>query len=234
DAFLSHDGGDSWHMIHRSQLHGNVYCRPVFDPLDPKTIYAAGGWEGRLKVSHDGGEHWVDLGDLPEGLRELAVDQDHPDLMLAGIEDKTFVSADKGEHWREAQGIRGIVAGFFIDRTSAKDQRACLALTTRGLFQSRDSGKTWSVRGKGLPLELLPKNIAEGAGAPGLCGASDPKTGQCVIYAVFPSREQKGKVVGGVYRSLDRGETWETAMGQGINLDTHAFDEWAEGPVAQY
>ncbi|HLK55844.1 MAG TPA: hypothetical protein VKU00_04750, partial [Chthonomonadaceae bacterium] len=36
------------------------------------------------------------------------------------------------------------------------------------------------------------------------------------------------------YRSLDRGETWQPALGTGLNLETKAFDEWAMGPVAQY
>ena len=32
----------------------------------------------------------------------------------------------------------------------------------------------------------------------------------------------------------DRGDSWQSAMGKGINTDTKTADEWAYGPLAQY
>ena len=83
DAFISRDGGENWTMIHHRQLRGNVRCRPVFHPADPNTIFAAGDWDGGLKVSRDGGVTWKAWGDLPEGVVELAVDAGAPERMLA-------------------------------------------------------------------------------------------------------------------------------------------------------
>jgi photosystem II stability/assembly factor-like uncharacterized protein len=45
---------------------------------------------------------------------------------------------------------------------------------------------------------------------------------------------ENGVLRGGVYRSRDGGETWESAMGRGINVDTTEADQWSYGPIAQY
>ena len=48
------------------------------------------------------------------------------------------------------------------------------------------------------------------------------------------SKIENGAFQGGVYRSRDRGESWERAMGRGINTETRKADQWAYGPIAQY
>ncbi len=55
-----------------------------------------------------------------------------------------------------------------------------------------------------------------------------------MLYCAIPSKVENGQFAGGVFRSTDRGETWQTAMGGGINKDIKAADEWADGPIAQY
>src|SRR5262249_48163846 len=41
--------------------------------------------------------------------------------------------------------------------------------------------------------------------------------GACILYCSVESRDDKGKVTGGIYRSDDRGATWTRAMGEGID-----------------
>ncbi|HUU42444.1 MAG TPA: hypothetical protein VMX57_01610, partial [Planctomycetota bacterium] len=55
-----------------------------------------------------------------------------------------------------------------------------------------------------------------------------------VFYVTIPSQQSGGVFVsGGVYRTTDRGETWEWAMGEGINTEigTHP---WGESDIDQY
>ena len=55
-----------------------------------------------------------------------------------------------------------------------------------------------------------------------------------MLYCTVRSKEENGAFKGGVYRSRDRGETWEPAMGQGLNTETRSADQYAYGPISQY
>ena len=96
------------------------------------------------------------------------------------------------------------------------------AATAQGVWRSDDGGKTWTAKAKGLPSTEV-RAFAGGSNAKAV-----------MLYVSVTAKNEGGKHVGGVYRSADRGETWESAMGQGINKDIVAADEWSMGPVAQY
>jgi photosystem II stability/assembly factor-like uncharacterized protein len=223
-AYLSADGGRSWRMIHHTQLRSNIRCRPAFHPTDPRTIVAAAGWEG-LKVSHDGGERWEPLGRLPGGPRgEIAIDPDNPAFLLVGAGEFVCRSLDGGKTWSRCDGPRGAALAFHIDRTSPTARRVCFAGTAEGVWRSDDGGATWAEKTAGLPSKKL---LA-------FAGGSNAKEKRVMLYGSVTAREEGGRYAGGLYRSADRGETWESAVGPGLNTETKAFDRWAAGPVAQY
>ena len=224
-AYLSHDGGLHWRLIDGLQLRGNTRCRPGFHPTDPSVIYAASGWEGRLRVTRDGGEHWTDIGDLPGGLSgEIAFDPDNPSLILTGGWEGVFISRDAGNHWEACDGPTGEPLSFAVDRSSPTEARVLFAATKEGIWRSDDGGRTWVKKLAGLPTDEI-RSFA---------GGSDPDTGTLMLYCAVPGQSVNGAYRGGVYRSRDRGETWESAMCAGINTETVAADEWAEGDIAQY
>jgi photosystem II stability/assembly factor-like uncharacterized protein len=68
----------------------------------------------------------------------------------------------------------------------------------------------------------------------GFAGGSDAKANLVMLYCTLPSENRGGSFTGGIYRSRDRGETWQAAMGQGINTETEKADQWAYGSIAQY
>lgn len=224
-AYLSTNGGRSWRMIHHAQLSGNTFCRPAFHPDEPGVIYAASGWSGRLKVSRDHGKTWHEIGNLPAGLRgEIAMDPSRPAIMLAGTQNSVWRSTDGGNIWMRSTGPKGSVLGFHFDQSSPLDQRICFAATDEGVWRSEDGGATWVDARFGLPAWGLRAFV----------GASNARDSLCMLYAVVPSRQESGLLVGGIYRSSDRGASWESAMGDGINRDVKAADSWAMGPIAQY
>ncbi len=212
-AFLSFNGGVTWRMIHHAQLRGNTRCRAGFHPQDINVIYAPSGWRGRLHISRDRGETWNPYGDLTGRLvGEIALDPDQPDLMLTGCQQHVWRSEDGGEHWSQMDGPRGDVIGFHFDRTSPKEERVCFVATEMGLWRSENGGLTWKDISSALPWTPIQ----------GFKGGSNQEEKTIVLYCAIQSKDQNG-FAGGVYRSVDRGATWASAMGAGI--DTQIVNE---------
>ena len=219
-AYLSRDGGVTWQMIDHMQLQSNTRCHPGFHPTDPNVIYAAHGWWGGLRVSRDGGYTWEPVPSAPGSLvGEIEIAAHDPNLILAGTPTGASLSRDGGDTWQDCVGPSGQAVGLFIEPTAAG---AMLVATEQGIWRSDDGGDTWVSRVSGLPSTEIRYFAAGGSGA------------EMVLYCAIPSWEEGGEFAGGVYRSRNRGETWESAMGEGINKETEAYDVWADGTIAQY
>lgn len=222
-AYVSADGGRNWKMIHCEQLRSSTRCRPAFHPSDPLTIYAANGWSA-LSVTHDGGVTWKQLAAFNGTLSgEIAIEPDAPRNILVGVDASVYRSTDGGAGWTKCDGPTGEPLAFHFDQASPANARTCYAGTRSGVWRSDDGGITWARKTAGLPEGDL---LAFGAG-------SNAKDG-CILYATVPGKNDNGAYAGGIYRSTDRGESWQPANGAGLNLEVKAFDEWAMGEVAQY
>lgn len=221
-AYISEDGGHNWRMIHHAQLKSDTSCRPAFHPSDPEIIYASSG--GRLKVSHDRGRTFKSLGNLSEPLGgEIAIDPDNPKIMLAGTRNgRCWVSQDAGESWSLCPGPVGDVIACHFDRT--RQGRILFVATHQGIWRSGDGGNSWMEKTQGLPWKEIQ----------GFAGGSNVTNQVVMLYCSIRSKDDSGKFKGGIYRSRDGGETWEWAMGHGLNTETKQADPWAYGPVSQY
>lgn len=223
-AYVSRNGAISWHMIHHSELETSTRCRPAFHPKDAATIVAAHGDQG-LRVSRDKGEHWAPLGKFPGAARgEIAIDPQRPDSLLVGTDDGAVRSSDGGATWTRCEGPKGEGLSFHFDNTSPLARRTCFAATRRGIWRSDDGGETWASKTAGLPEGALHS----------FAGGSNAKAKVCILYCALPCTVEGGALAGGLYRSLDHGDSWERVMGDGLNLETKKFDEWAQGPIVQY
>jgi photosystem II stability/assembly factor-like uncharacterized protein len=221
-AYLSEDGGRNWRMIHHAQLRSDTECRPAFHPTDPNVIYAAS--EGQLKVSRDRGQTFAPIGNLKEALAgEIAINPSDPKLMLAGTRNgRCWISRDAGETWTACEGPAGHLIGFHFDRI--RPGRTLFAATTQGIWRSDDGGQTWLEKTQGLPWKEIQ----------GFAGGSTGTSNLIILYCSVQSKAENGVFKGGLYRSRDRGETWESDMGRGLNTETTKADEWGYGSIAQY
>lgn len=221
-AYVSEDGGRNWRMIHHAQLRSDTACRPAFHPTDANVVYASSG--GRLKISRDRGKTFAPLGNLRESLGgEIAIHPNNPRMMLAGTRSgRCYRSEDAGETWTLCPGPAGRVIGFHFDRT--RSAAAMFAATEQAVWRSDDGGLTWTEKTEGLPWKEIQ----------GFAGGSDKSQGLAMLYCSIRSKDENGKFQGGLFRSRDRGETWQSAMGMGLNTDTKQADQWAYGPISQY
>ena len=224
-AYISYDSGQKWKMIHYNQLHSNTRCKPAFHPTDVNTIFASAGWSG-MKVSHDRGEHWESVPGCSGALRgEIAIDPGNPALMLVGTSgDGVLRSVDGGVTWKKTTGVSGEVLGLHFDQTTPAERRVCVAASNSGIFRSDDAGANWTEKMKGLPSKQI------------VCfsGGSNAGGKLCMLYCAVPSKDEGWKFGGGVFRSSDKGENWESCMGGGINMELKSADAWSMGPIPQY
>ncbi len=221
-AYISQDGGHTWRMINQAQLRSDTRCRPAFHPSNPDIIYASSG--GQLRLSRDRGRTFSPLGDLneaPDG--EIAINPADPRLMLTSTRNgRCSLSRDAGNTWSPCNGPAGPLIGFHFDRTAPG--RVLFAATEKGVWRSDDGGQTWADKTQGLPWKEIQ----------GFAGGSEPSGQRVMLYCSVRSRIEGGAFKGGLYRSRDRGETWESAMGRGLNTETKEADPWACGPISQY
>ncbi len=221
-AYISDDGGRNWRMINQAQLRTDTRCRPGFHPSDPEVIYASSG--GRLRISRDRGKTFEPIGDLKDSLfGEIAINPSDPNIILVGTRrEQCWLSRNAGETWTVCAGPSGQLIGFHFDRTNGC--RVLFAATDQGIWRSDDGGATWAEKSGGLPWKEIQ----------GFAGGSNASDNVIMLYCAVTSKDENGKFKGGIYRSRDRGETWQWAMGRGINTETQKADQWAYGPISQY
>lgn len=221
-AYISEDGGRNWRMINQAQLRSDTRCRPAFHPRDPNTVYASSG--GRLRVSHDRGRSFAPIGDLKETLSgAIGINPDNPDIMLVGTRNgRCYLSLNAGITWAACKGPVGQVLNFCFDRT--RPGSVLFAATDRGAWRSDDGGQSWVEKTPGLPWREVQ----------GFAGGSDASKDLVMLYCTVSSKATNGAFQGGVYSSRDRGDTWQSAMGTGLNTETKKADQWAYGAIAQY
>ncbi len=125
-SYITHDGGQSWRMFN---LRGVVHFF-VFDPIDPKVMYAqaTGLWR-----SVDDGESWQLVYPAPERIKAIPMQSDHSDEELVSDDDPM-----------------GLISALAVDPEDPKVLYATGDASHLALFVSKDWGKTWT-RQDGLP-----------------------------------------------------------------------------------
>ncbi len=162
-AYITHDGGASWRMFHLRQPVDFF----VWDPVDPKTIYAH---TIGLFRSADGGRTWKLVFPKPEQVARIEMADDHssetivttdnqrpqmtalavdpadPKVLFAAISENRasafYVSNDRGGSWQKQADLATSARRIYIDASSPRaDRTVYVALSNAVLIRERGQWK---------------------------------------------------------------------------------------------
>jgi hypothetical protein len=141
-------------------------------------------------------------------------------LWLGGAPGVLFRSDDGGKTWEPNRGLlehptrdrwnpgAGGMCCHSIQLDPEDAQRMFVGISAAGVFRSEDGGASWTPANKGTAADFLPDPY--------------PELGQCVhkllLHPASPERLWQQNHCG-VYRSDDRGDSWERLDGNGLPSD---------------
>jgi photosystem II stability/assembly factor-like uncharacterized protein len=229
-SYITHDGGRSWRMFNLRGVE-NFF---VFDPMDPKVIYAHGTGLWR---SVDGGGSWNLISPAPAMVEGVKMNSDHADetivaksdplgqisamavdpgnsqvlFVAAGGKDdpSLFASHDYGQNWQKLAALPGSVRRLWIDPHSSPEARTIFVGGTKFLAVVNGS----KVHDSALPAAATDISLGFGSGP------------QPIVYAA--SEE-------GAFVSADGGATWHKSQLPGSGAKVRAIATSFHHPEIAY
>ena len=220
------NAGITWQPVFENEGSYSIGCVTV-DPANPHTVWVGTGENNSQRSvgygdgiyrSDDGGKSWKNMGlKTSEHIARILVDPRNSNVVYvaaqgplwsAGGERGLYKSTDGGKTWKASLTISentGVTDVVFDPRNpdilyaaSYQRRRHAWTLIDGGpectIYKSTDGGASWQKAESGLP-----------AGQMGRIGLTIAPSNPDVLYAHVEAANKKG----GIFRSADRGATWE-------------------------
>lgn len=205
--YRSEDRGGTWCCVYDSlNLEGDLATTAVAVSPDfesDRNVFA--GTQGAVLCSVDGGENWsvASLASPPPVVSTMVVSPSYVEdgtLLVGTMEDGVFLSSDRGSRYHRWNfGLLDLNVFALVISPAFADDETLFAGTESGIFRSTNGGRAW--REVSFPIDYAP--VISLALSPNY--ANDG-----VLFA--------GTESSGLFRSGDRGQTWE-CIGEGAIAD---------------
>ena len=203
----SDDGGQSWYTLPLEARERPIWAIAP-DPSDVKRIYL--GTDFGVLASSDGGATWDSRNN---GLISTDVHQilDIPNTrgyLLAATRQGVYETRDSGQHWQfKSRGLSDLnIAALSVDERTPLHLWA--GAWGGNIYRTTDGGETWFLASKRLAGYQLT----------GLTACyTNPRDTFPILFAATS---------GGVWRSLNSGESWEPLSADPDSFSVRAF--WAD------
>jgi len=192
--------------------YGGAIAALAIDPQNPMTIYAGTHFAGIFKSTNGGGK-WLPLMGSPGVVNAIAIDPQNPTTLYAGTHPPgpgIYKSIDGGNFWSPLNtGLDGVSVWHLVIDPS--HYQTVYAGTALGVLKSIDGGNSWGFINTGLPLNIVVRVLAIDPQSPMTvyAGAWDPQT-----------------LVGGLYKSINGGSSWDTTMPGSEAVSALAISPW--------
>lgn len=217
--FKSIDRGKSFNAIN-SGLKNYVIQDIKINISNPNIVYLATA--GGLYKTTDGGKIWnikrngfpeVSKGNFSSPINAIGIDPNNPEIIYAGIgkslgngynvnpiygKGLIYKSFDGGENWTIIDNTKNNIdpqATIFDIAVSPNDSNKVFVTTDRGFYKSLNGGIDWHRKSNGLPY-IETRGLA--------IDPINPNIIYITVWATPGIEPWKG----GVYKSIDGGETW--------------------------
>ncbi|MBN1387327.1 MAG: hypothetical protein JW965_02715 [Bacteroidales bacterium] len=228
------NNGTTWKPIFENEATFALGCVAI-SPSDPDIVWVGTGEVLMARSSYaglgaykstDGGKTWENMGlEDTYHIPRIIIDPEDPDIVYVAAVGHNFTfneergiykSTDGGDTWNKILYISDNTGAIEI-AMDPSDSQTLLAVTWErerhawmntntgegsGIYKTNDGGKSWKRLTNGFPA-------GENVGRAGIAFApSNPD----IVYAIVdnhePSEQGNGRT-GEIYRSDDKGETWE-------------------------
>ncbi|MEM7588004.1 MAG: hypothetical protein AAF560_31740 [Acidobacteriota bacterium] len=161
--------------------------------------------------AHAGIDEWTSNGPFGGNISELAIDPQNSDNLYAGTNGfGVFRSADGGRSWESVSQGRLAVTSVTALAVDSQNPSTLFAGFGGAVYRSRNRGELWTQVTQGLPGLVDCQALAV-----------HPRDSQVIFAATRPDGLAGG---GGIYRSLDGGDTWSLAGLEGANVQSVTID----------
>jgi photosystem II stability/assembly factor-like uncharacterized protein len=229
------NAGTTWIPVFDDQGSYSIGCLAM-DPNNPNVVWVGTGennsqrsvgfGDGVYKTL-DGGQTWTNMGlEKSEHIGMIAIDPRDSDVLYvaaqgplwrSGGDRGLYKTTDGGKSWQrilhvsDDTGVNEVHLDprdpDIVYATTYQRRRHVWTLINggpeSGIYKSTDAGTSWRKLGKGLPGVDLKKDTFQVEF--GRFGLAISPANPDVIYAIVEAQRDEG----GVFRSTDRGESWE-------------------------
>ncbi len=240
----SQDGGNSFkRTVNGMENYASNTFSILIDPDKPNIIYATTGWweinKGAICKSVDYGENWKVLGNgvLPDAqIWSIALDKNSPAdsriLYVSSYENGVYKTIDGGKNWFTINNGLGVdgnmqVRKITIDPNNSEILYAGIEAKEiengnnsetihGGLFKTTDAGLNWTRIDSNLPqVSVWDIEVAH----------DNSQTIYTAVSSEYDHSQGEG-YPGGVYKSIDSGNSWKiinAGFGKADNLDVSSI-----------